>query len=84
MERHQNEAFEWFKVDTAVDVRSKEPGLIQRSACNSPDVRLAGTQGNYGIIPVSSDGDNSLSMRWVKLGSCGAMNHAAGGGGGWH
>ena len=31
---------------------------------------------------VAGDSDNSLSMRWVKLGSTGAMSHAPGDGGG--
>lgn len=47
-------------------------------------IRLARTQGNHGVIAVIGDGDNSLSMRRVKSGSRGCMNHAAGGGGGWH
>ena len=47
-------------------------------------IRLAGTQGDQGIIAVVGDADNSLSMRRVKSGSRGCMNHAAGGGGGWH
>ena len=47
-------------------------------------IRLTTTQGNQGAIAVVSDGDNSLSMRRVKSGSRGCMNHAAGGGGGRH
>ncbi|OIN52569.1 hypothetical protein BLL37_20120 [Pseudomonas azotoformans] len=47
-------------------------------------IRLAGAQGNQGAVTVVGDADNSLSMRWVKSGSRGCMNHAAGGGGGWH
>ena len=31
---------------------------------------------------VAGDSDNSLSVRWFKLGSTGAMNHAPGAGGG--
>ena len=48
------------------------------------DIRLARTQGNYGVIPIVGDGKNSLSIRWVKLGSTGCMNHADGAGGGRH
>ena len=36
------------------------------------------------LIAVSGDSDNSLSMRWIKLGSMGAINHAACAGGGLH
>lgn len=48
------------------------------------DIRLASPQRDYGVIPVIGDADNSLSMRWVKLGSTGCMNHADGAGGGRH
>jgi hypothetical protein len=51
---------------------------------HSPDIRLARPQRNHGVIPVVGDGDNSLNMRWVKLGSTGCMNHADGAGSGWH
>lgn len=47
-------------------------------------VGLTGPQGDQSLVAGVGDSDNSLSMRRVKLGSCGAMNHAAGGGGGWH
>jgi hypothetical protein len=36
------------------------------------------------VVAGIGDGDNSLSMRWVKLGSTGCMNHADGAGGGRH
>lgn len=48
------------------------------------DVRLARTQRDQPPVADVGDGDNSLSMRWVKLGSCSSMNHAAGAGGGRH
>ncbi|WP_437436133.1 hypothetical protein, partial [Mycoplasmopsis synoviae] len=41
-------------------------------------------QRNQSLVPVTGDGENSLSMRWVKLGSTGCMNHADGAGGGRH
>ena len=50
----------------------------------SRNVSLASFKRNQSLVAGIGDSDNSLSMRWVKLGSCGAMNHAAGGGGGWH
>lgn len=49
-----------------------------------PCIGLTGLQRDQPLIAVASDSDNSLSMRWVKLGSTGAMNHAAGAGGGLH
>ncbi|OCW28434.1 hypothetical protein BBG20_11675 [Pseudomonas aylmerensis] len=57
---------------------------IKRLAGDGAHIRLAGAQGNQGVITVVGDADNSLSMRRVKSGSRGCMNHAAGGGGGWH
>jgi hypothetical protein len=45
-------------------------------------VGLTRCQCDQSLVTGVGDGDNSLSMRWVKLGSLGAMNHAAGGGGG--
>jgi hypothetical protein len=45
---------------------------------------LACLQCDQSTITGISDGDNSLSMRWVKSGSYGCMIHAAGAGGGWH
>ena len=48
------------------------------------DIGLTGLQRNQSLIAVAGDSNNSLSMRWVKLGSMGAMNHAAGAGGGLH
>ncbi|CRM94848.1 hypothetical protein [Pseudomonas sp. 22 E 5] len=56
----------------------------KRLTGDSAHVGLAGTQGNQGAVAVVGDADNSLSMRRVKSGSRGCMNHAAGGGGGWH
>ncbi|MHC2144076.1 hypothetical protein ACVI9W_000058 [Pseudomonas sp. 210_17 TE3656] len=47
-------------------------------------IGLAGLERFQSFVTVTGDGDNSLSMRWVKFGSRGAMNHAAGAGGGWH
>ena len=43
-------------------------------------VGLTGLQRDQSLIVVAGDSDNSLSMRWVKLGSMGAINHAAGSG----
>ncbi len=63
---------------------------MQVAACiktlthDGPHIRLTGAQGDHGVIRVVGDGDNSLSMRRVKSGSRGCMNHAAGGGGGRH
>ena len=48
------------------------------------DIRLTGLQGDQSTVTDVGDGDNSLSMRRVKSGAYGAMNHAAGAGGGWH
>ena len=53
-------------------------------APNRPHIGLAGAQGNQSLIAGVGDGDNSLSMRWVKSGARGAMNHAAGAGSGGH
>jgi hypothetical protein len=36
------------------------------------------------LVAGVGDGDNSLSMRWVKSGARSSMNHAAGFGTGWH
>ncbi|VVN31684.1 hypothetical protein PS663_04887 [Pseudomonas fluorescens] len=55
----------------------------KRLAGDRAHVDLASAQGNQGVITVVGDADNSLSMRRVKSGSRGCMNHAAGGGGGW-
>ena len=43
-------------------------------------VGLTGLQRDQSLIVVTGDSDNSLSMRWAKLGSMGAINHAAGSG----
>jgi hypothetical protein len=40
------------------------------------DVSLTRPQRYQSLVAVVGDGDNSLSMRWVKLGSTGCMNHA--------
>lgn len=45
---------------------------------NCSDVRLARPQRDQSLVAGVGDGDNSLSMRWVKLGSTGCMNHAGG------
>lgn len=45
-------------------------------------VGLTGPQGDQSLVAGIGDADNSLSMRWVNFGSCGAMNQAAGGVGG--
>jgi hypothetical protein len=45
---------------------------------NRPDIRLARPHCDHGVILVVGNGDNSLSMRGVKLGSMSAMNHADG------
>lgn len=51
---------------------------------NCPDVRLARLERDQSLVTGIGDGDNSLSMRWVKFGSTGCMNHAGGNGGGRH
>ena len=51
---------------------------------NQTDIALARPQRDQSLVAVAGDSDNSLSMRWVKLGSRGSMNHAAGAGGGLH
>ena len=56
----------------------------KRLTGDSAHVGLAGLQCDQGVVSVVGDADNSLSMRRVKSGSRGCMNHAAGGGGGWH
>jgi hypothetical protein len=48
------------------------------------NVVLASLKRNQSPVAFVGDGDNSLSMRRVKFGSYGAMNHAAGAGGGRH
>ena len=45
------------------------------------DVGLAGLQRDQPPVTFVGDGDNSLSMRSVKLGSMGAMYHDSGAGG---
>ena len=49
-----------------------------------PDIGLASCQGYHPPVAGIGDADKSLSMRRVKSGACGSMNHAAGAGGGWH
>ncbi len=44
-------------------------------------VGLTGLQCNQPPVAFVGDGDNSLSMRWVKLGVYGSMNHTSGAGG---
>ena len=41
------------------------------SARNRVNVRLARPQCDQSLVPGIGDGDNSLSIRWVKLGSTG-------------
>ena len=45
----------------------------ERSSVGSPrnraNVRLASPQCDQSLVPGIGDGDNSLSMRWVKLGA---------------
>ena len=48
------------------------------------DISLARLQRDQPPVAFVGDGDNSLSMRWVKSGAYGCMIHAAGAGGGWH
>lgn len=45
-------------------------------------ISLARRKSDQSLVTISGDGDNSLSMRWVKFGSRASMNHAAGAGGG--
>lgn len=69
------------------DVDSENYGNFQKQLKlprHLPDIRLARPKRDHGVIPVVGDGDNSLSMRWVKLGSTGCMNHADGARGGRH
>lgn len=47
-------------------------------------IGLAHRQSDQSLIAITRDGDNSLSMRRGKLGSCSSMNHAAGAGDGRH
>lgn len=47
-------------------------------------IALARLQCDQSLVAVAGDSDNSFSMRWVKLGSTGAMNQADGAGGGLH
>lgn len=47
-------------------------------------IRLARPKRDQSVIALTGDGDNSLSMCLVKLGSAGCMNHADGAGGGRH
>ena len=49
-----------------------------------PHIGLARLQRDQSTVAGVGDGDNSLSMRWVKSGAYGCMIHAAGAGGGWH
>ncbi|ONH55353.1 hypothetical protein SAMN04490182_0403 [Pseudomonas cedrina] len=57
---------------------------LKKLASDGVHIGLAGPQRDQGVITVVGDADNSLSMRRVKSGSRGCMNHAAGAGGGWH
>ena len=56
----------------------------KRLAGDSAHISLASAQGDQSLVAGIGDADNSLSMRRVKSGSRGCMNHADGGGGGWH
>ena len=47
-------------------------------------IALTRLQRDQSLVAVVGDSDNSLSMRSVKLGSMGTINHAAGAGGGLH
>ena len=40
-------------------------------------VSLASFKRNQSLVTGIGDSDNLLSMRWLKLGSSGAMNYAA-------
>ncbi|KTC60010.1 hypothetical protein AO262_00175 [Pseudomonas fluorescens ABAC62] len=55
-----------------------------RLAGDGAHVGLACAQCDQSPVAGVGDADNSLSMRRVKSGSYGCMNHAAGGGSGWH
>ncbi|KAA8552294.1 hypothetical protein SAMN03159437_01830 [Pseudomonas sp. NFACC25] len=59
-------------------------GWNKRSAGDSAHICLASAQRDQSLVAGIGDADNSLSMRRVKSGSCGCMNQACGGGGGWH
>ncbi|AHZ72735.1 hypothetical protein OU5_5656 [Pseudomonas mandelii JR-1] len=39
---------------------------------------LGTRQRDQSLVPGIGDGDNSLSIRWVKSGARSSMNHAAG------
>ena len=49
----------------------------------TPYIRSARLQSYQSTVAFIGDGDNSLSMRWVKLDLYACMIHAAGAGGGW-
>lgn len=69
------------------DVDSENYGNFQKQLKlprHLPDIRLARPQRDQSLVAGIGDSDNSLSMRWGKLGSTGCMNHAAGAGGGRH
>ncbi len=59
--------------------RGGGPAILQVS-----HIVLARLQRDQPTVAGVGDGDNSLSMRRVKLGSYGCMIQAAGAGGGWH
>jgi hypothetical protein len=67
----------------------KTPPFKQRRTCllvciYLPYIDLACRKCNQSVVTCIGDGDNSLSMRWVKSGTRSSMTHAAGGGIGWH
>ena len=64
--------------------RLQAAAWVQMLAIQGLDIRLTRLQGNQSAVAGVGDGDNSLSMRRVKSGACGAMIHAAGAGGGGH
>ena len=64
------------------------PGVLPTNTtpllCNFSYIRLARPKCDQSLVTGVGDGDNSLRMRWVKLGSTGCMNHADGAGSGRH
>lgn len=66
----------WAGLD--VDASSRLASLLLGDFA---DVGLTGLQRYQPPVAVVGDGDNSLSMRWVKLGAYGSMYQASGAGG---
>jgi len=61
-----------------MDKKLKGQGASTQGFMN---VGLTSLQCDQSSVTVVGDADNSLSMRWVKSGANGSMNHASGAGG---